>query len=110
MSLEILIFRPDAEKAEARSCSTPGMTFCPAIEAEFASIIGCRYIEHVSCLFEGQRTDMFVDESGAGVLPYNALATDIYHAYSKSRGASMANAPSIYGVAILCVKPSRIWF
>jgi hypothetical protein len=107
--LEILIYRPGAKKAEARTCAAPEMTFCPAIKHEFASIIGCLNIEHVCCLFEGQRADMFVDETGSHRLPYNALATDIYHAYSKSRGASMANAPSIYGVAILCVKPRRIW-
>jgi hypothetical protein len=103
--LEILIYRPDAEKAETRTLE--GSTY-KDVRDIFANIIGP--VERVSVLFEGAGADMFVNEYGAGKLPYNALATDIYHAYSKSRGVNTANAPSIYGVAIVAVNPRRIYY
>lgn len=60
--------------------------------------------EHVTVLWKGERTDMFVDEvGGAKGLPYNEVATGIYRAASLRYRPELAESglPFILGTAIL---------
>lgn len=67
------------------------------------------WLEHVSVLYRGQRTDMFVDEEGLlKNLPLNPLATKIYHTIGHAKGMDMAGASPIVGTAIVFHR--RVWF
>ena len=74
-------------------------------------ILGTAEIEHVSCLYEGAQTDMFVDGDGvAKGLPLNRVATDIYRCAWMTRYPSTDpdTMPAIYGTAVLFGR--RVWF
>lgn len=72
-------------------------------------------MEHISVLFDGKARDMFVDELGGTTTKtrlhfkaVNEAATEIYHAYSKSKGIDMSDATPIRGVAVLAMR--KVWY
>lgn len=70
-----------------------------------------RNLEHVSVLFEGQPTDMFVDEVGVNDgLPRNEQATAIYRTYwlQEHPGDDPESLPHIAGTAVL-FRGRRVW-
>lgn len=72
---------------------------------------GAQHVEHVTVLFRGERSDMFVDEQGIERgLPVNEKATAIYRAawLSHSPDTPPETLPSIYGLAIVFHR--RVWF
>lgn len=77
---------------------------------------GPAHWEHVSVMLpNGQRGDMFVDETGAQypALPVNIAATRHYHRASISRGevahdGVIPGGDMIYGVAVMFDR--RVWF
>ncbi len=64
------------------------------------------YIEHISVLYKGKPATMYANEEGATnwhpgyPLPVNKPATDIYHAFTLSRGLP-APVAKIHGAAIV---------
>jgi hypothetical protein len=109
---EYLIYRPGVAEPEALSVDWPEEPGYAAVKAIVEPIVGP--LEHVSVLFEGRRSDMFVNEFGTGCfgherLPVNEAATKIYHAASIARGTDTTWAPMIYGVAVLFSK-RQVWF
>lgn len=70
-------------------------------------------LEHVSVLWEGRRTDMFVDDEGTmrgRELPRNEEATAIYRAYwlGTHPGTDPESVAAVYGCALLF--RHRVWF
>lgn len=68
-------------------------------------------IEHVSVLYKGRHTDMFVDAEGQQKgLMRNEKATAIYrsNALAHEPHRDPESLPYIYGIAVLCHR--RIWF
>ena len=112
-TIEILIYRPGVAEPETRTIPKPSGYH--EMKAAFAPILGddCTDIEHVSVLFNGKPSDMFVDEFSAidrpsrARLAVNEAATEIYHAASKALGLLKPRAPKIHGSAI--VSRIRIW-
>lgn len=69
-----------------------------------------RYFEHVSVLFNGERADMFVDETGVNDgLPRNEAATAIYRAaWLRSHpDVDPESLPHIAGIAVIPWR--RLW-
>lgn len=113
---EFLIFRPGTENIETIKVILPQQPGFNILDAVVRPMIGasCRNLEHVSVLYKSKPHDMFVDDEGALsikgriALQRNEAATAIYHAYSKSRGLDMSQAPHIHGVAVIATR--KVWF
>ena len=97
---KLYVYQPGAHEPEIRDLEKLPQGY-DQIKAIVEPILKQR-LEHVSVLWQGKRADMFVgDESALDDLPVNRLATEIYHAAGKQRGANMAGAPVIYGPAVV---------
>ncbi len=108
MNTDFTIIRPDGplERGNVDWPNDPGYD---RIKTLIAPLVGGD-IEHVSVMYGGRRTDMFVNETGANdELPYNDRATAIYHVASQRRGVDTSLAPGIYGTAVL-FDDRRVWF
>lgn len=111
MKTSIRIIKADGTE-EVRDFAWPEAPGYAAIRDLVEPILGQgRYLEHVTVLHEGERTDMFVDDSGlTDGLPRNEKATAIYRAnwLSQHPGCSPEALPFIAGDAILFSR--RVWF
>lgn len=97
-------------KIELSPDATEGPSY-KALSAVLDPLFFKRPWEHVSVLFEGRRTDMFVDESGVlDGLPRNEAATAIYRAnwLSQYPHADPESLPHIAGLAVVFEK--RVWY
>ena len=111
MRTVIQIYRP-GEEMMIDEVDFPGEPGFKALDAVVKRFIKCRNIEHVTVLFEDNRRDMFVDETGAlDGLPRNEATSAIYRANWLKRHPKQdpESLPPIYGVAVLF--PDRqVWF
>ena len=118
METEYRILRPHKPDPEVRSCDLPRDPGYDRLKVIIEPVLQedrpTAHLEHVSVLFDGKPTDMFVDDCGAlEGLPVNAQATRIYHAFSISQGIAheggiIPGAPLIFGTAIIFDR--RVWF
>lgn len=116
MKTTFYIYRPGQEREtrEIEMAAEPG--YVAIRDVVLPLLEGATDLEHVSVLFEGMPTDMFVDELGAipfrerGPLPVNEEATAIYHAAGLRRAprADTSTWPQIHGTAVVFAR--RIWF
>lgn len=105
------VYRPAAEKRETHTVMLVSEPSYDEIKAVVGPYLEDGRMEHVSILFNGVRSDMFVDEDfNEKGLELNEEATKIYHASSLQREpeADTSDWPKIRGVAV--VFDRRIWF
>lgn len=68
-------------------------------------------LEHVSVLFDGSPSSMFVDSIGAMLsLPVNRRATEIYwtHGLTRNPAADTTDWPRVFGTVVLFTR--NVWF
>lgn len=111
MKTTATIIRADGTE-EQRELDWPHEPGYHAIRDLVEPVLGAgRFLEHVAVLHEGQRTDMFVDDSGLlDGLPRNEKATAIYrnNVLTHEPGTDPESLPHIAGTAILMSR--RVWF
>lgn len=106
----ITIIRPDGTE-ETRTVSLADKPSYAVLKPLVEPALDGAWMEHVSVLHDGARTDMFVDEEGLNKgLPFNAKATAIYRAsWLKARpNTNPDTLPPIVGTAVLFSR--RVWF
>lgn len=103
MQFSYTIYRPDGSHSD-HTIDWPAEPDYKQLEDLLNPLIGCQWFEHVSVRHNGERRDMFVDETGALTgLPWNEAATAIYRAnwLHDHPGTDPKSLAAIYGVAVL---------
>jgi hypothetical protein len=110
MMVQVTIMRPDTD-AEVREIDLPADPGFYKLDALLLPLLNGCDLEHVAVLHNGERADMFVDETGSlKGLPRNEAATAVYRNnwLTQHPKKSPEALPAIYGPAILFSK--RVWF